>query len=141
VILLDVSIPGDPVGKGRPRVVRLKSGKTLAFTPNKTASWQQKACWCFRGQWKGEPFREPVSLTMLAVKSRPKRLMRKKDQDGLIVRPAKPDCDNVAKAVMDALETSGVLLNDIQVVELHAFSYYAEKGGAPRVEVHLEKIS
>tara|TARA_R110000787_G_scaffold88873_1_gene188412 strand:- start:186 stop:620 length:435 start_codon:yes stop_codon:yes gene_type:complete len=135
--LLKVIIPGEPVAKGRPRVVSA-GGFARAYTPQKTINWEGLAGWYFQAQWKGAaPYTEPVVLHVSAVKSRPKRLLRKKDPDGLILRPAKPDLDNVIKIVGDALERAAVLKNDIQIVEIHAYSYYAERDGAPRVEVAL----
>ena len=135
--LLKVIIPGEPVAKGRPRVVSA-GGFARAYTPQKTINWEGLAGWYFQAQWKGAaPYTEPVVLHVSAVKSRPKRLLRKKDPDGLILRPAKPDLDNVIKIVGDALERAAVLKNDIQIVEIHAYSYYAERDLHPWGPEHL----
>ena len=140
-LLLELEIPGEPVGKGRPRVVSA-GGFARAYTPKKTVEWENLAAWYFQSQWKGRPpHGGPVVMEVHAVKSRPKRLLRKKDPDGLIVRPSKPDLDNCVKIAGDALERAGVLKNDIQIVEIHAYSWYAERDGAARVTVRLSEVS
>jgi Holliday junction resolvase RusA-like endonuclease len=138
---MDATVPGEPVGKGRPRVVNA-GGFARAYTPKKTLDWENLAAWYFQAQWKGKPPHEgPVELHLHAVKSRPKRLLRKKDPDGLIVRAAKPDLDNVVKIAGDALERAGILKNDIQICVIHAYSWYAERDGAARVTVKLSEVS
>lgn len=36
-------IPGEPQGKARPRVVRMKSGRSMSYTPDKTVAYEE-AC-------------------------------------------------------------------------------------------------
>ena len=54
---------------------------------------------------------------------------------------AKPDLDNMVKAVLDALNKSGRWwADDAQVARLIATMAYAEKNGEPRVQVWVEEI-
>jgi Holliday junction resolvase RusA-like endonuclease len=136
-VQLFVSVPGPPVGKGRPRVVR-HGKKTHAYTPEATARWERKAQALMREAWCGrEPLDEPVVLMVHAVAARPQRLLRKRDPDGRMVRIAKPDGDNVLKAVADALVGARVLKDDVLVVDWRCVCQYAAKGEEPRVEVLL----
>ena len=134
-----VVIPGEPVAKGRPRVV-WNGGKPRAFPPTKTARWERGAAMLIRSAYRGAALEGPVRLEVLAVKARPQRLMAKKHGDGLLVRSTRPDLDNIVKAVMDALQMAQLILDDGQVAHLEAVSAYAERGGCPRVELIIEPI-
>jgi len=138
-MILRCVIEGAPVAKGRGRAVRAGAGVRV-ITPQKTRAWEARAAGDLADAFDGETITAPVRVEVLAVKARPQRLSRRKDPNGLIWRAAKPDADNVAKAVLDALEKSGVIRNDIQVVELVARSVYAERDGEPRVEVSVDLV-
>lgn len=134
--ILKVTIPGQPVGKGRPRLTT-RGGFARAFTPAKTRAWETMAAALIRAApapWN-LPTDKPVRVLVEAVGQRPKTLLRKKDPEGRLWRPTKPDIDNVGKAVMDALVLAGFLKDDVQVVELTARSLYAAKGEEPHVEM------
>lgn len=137
--VLSVTIPGAPVGKGRPRVFR-NHGITRAVTPAKTVAWETFARWHLTQAHQGETLTGPVRVEVVAVNARPKRLHRKMDPDGLLWRTTKPDADNVGKAVCDALERSGIIRNDSQVCQLLIESRFAERDGGPRVEVTVSLV-
>jgi len=138
-VILRCVIDGAPVGKGRGRAVRQGPGVRIV-TPKTTRDWEARAAGELADAYDGETITDPVRVEVLAVKARPQRLRRRKDPEGLIWRPHKPDADNVAKAVCDALEKSGVIANDIQVVELVARSVFAERDGEPRVVVTVDLV-
>jgi len=138
-VILRCVIEGAPVGKGRGRAVRQGPGVRIV-TPKTTRAWEARAAGELADVYDGETITGPVRVEVLAVKARPKRLQRRADPEGLIWRPHKPDADNVAKAVCDALEKSGVIANDIQVVELVARSVFAERDGEPRVVVTVDLV-
>ena len=130
--LLSVTIRGQPRGKQRAR--RSKHGGV--FTPRETVEWESTAALMMRTLWATKrPHPRPVTVEVWAVASRPKRLRRRKDPEGLMWRPAKPDGDNVLKAVCDALSRAGVVSDDARIVEKRVLSLYAERDGYPRVEV------
>lgn len=122
-----ICIPGIPVPKLRPRVT--KTGR--AYTPARTRNWERMASQVIALQWGSTPkIDRPINLVMAAVFPRPKRRPNKVTKEawdaGLrIWRPAKPDLDNVVKAVCDAAQMSGVLADDSLVVELAARKLYA----------------
>lgn len=92
-------------GKGRPRFVRAKG---RAYTPDKTA----EAMAAIRAAWtdatderalRGTPVSVTIMTTRPLPKSRPKKVKREADT-------VKPDADNIAKCVLDAL--NGVAWDD-----------------------------
>ena len=138
---LNVLIAGEPIGKGRPRVVRTKSGNVRGVTPEKTRAWERYAVRVLVWSWKGKPpLVGPVKVTLKAIKTRPQRLHRKSDPAGLMWRTVKPDVDNVAKSCLDSLVKAHVIGDDQQVARLECESLYAEKGGLPRIELTVEPL-
>ena len=134
--ILKVTIPGQPVGKGRPRLTT-RGGFARAFTPKKTRDWETEAAALIRAApapWN-QPTDQPVRVLVEAVGKRPKTLLRKTDPEDRLWRPTKPDCDNVIKAAVDALVLAGFLQDDVQVVEVTGRSLYAAKGEEPHVGI------
>ena len=82
------------------------------------------------------PSGQLIRIRMRMIWKRPKRLMRKKDPDGLIPKLTRPDGDNVEKAVLDGM--NGVAFNDdAQVFGNSWTKWYSEKDGMPRVEIEI----
>ncbi len=131
-------VPGDPVGKARARVFRNPhTGKVHGVTPERTARWESVARYVFSCAWNGGPLETPIALDIMAVFSRPKRLLRPEDPPGRIPHAARPDWDNVGKAVSDALQGAGVVRDDAQVCEARVRKCYAARDEGPCVEVTL----
>lgn len=124
-----------PQGKARARTATNKyTGKTHSYTPKKTQNYEDLVRWSYKaagGEYLGEV---PIKLYILAIYQIPTSWSKKKKQqaiNGEILPCVKPDGDNCAKAVMDAL--NGVCwLDDKQVVDLHIEKIY---GTAPRLEI------
>lgn len=134
---------GMPVGKGRGRAVRTHTGVRVV-TPTSTREWEHLCAHigsvqAYKQGWP-RGFSGPVKLTVWAIAARPKRLLRKKDPVGRLWRSAKPDVDNVVKAVSDALVAGGVIHDDVQVCQLDAQSLYAAIGEGPSVCITLEQV-
>ena len=132
-------IPGAPIGKGRPRATT-QGGYVKLYTPKKTADWERSSALIIRNAWMRVPSDDLCRLEVLAVFSRPKRLLRKKDPEERIWHGSKPDIDNVCKSAMDSLVMAGVLRDDTQVVFLTARSVYASKSEGPCVVIRLSSI-
>lgn len=125
------------MGKQRPRVT-FRGGHARAYTPAKTVNWERAAAAVIREAYgDGAPVDGPLMLHALAIAARPKRLMRKSDPDGRVLRTTKPDCDNVLKAVADALQLSGVIRDDCQISIMSIIGYYAAKNEGPSTVVVL----
>ena len=112
VVFEVVKIPIDPVAKQRPR----KGSSGHFYTPEKTRRYEDDLCRFMiasRHNHKGPfPLSGPLGIATLirfpilkAGKNRP--------TTGDL-HTAKPDIDNLTKAVMDALQTAGIIKNDSQ---------------------------
>lgn len=135
--MIEFTIPGAPVPKGRPRITR--SGR--AYTPEATRAYEAlvaRLALVARGQAK--PFSEPVSLWLTAYVPIPPswpKAKQSKARSGELRPRSKPDLDNVLKAVADAM--NGIAYtDDALVVALTATKYYSE---VPRVEVLVQPVS
>lgn len=130
-------VMGKPIPKARPRVV---GGHT--YTPKPTRDYETKVrlAWAEQSRVRlalGQPLRASLNIWFAVPESysKPKRL-------GLLSGGAwhtkKPDCDNLVKAVLDALNGC-VYDDDSAVCELHVCKRYAENN-VERVEVMIEEI-
>ena len=132
------TVPGEPVGKGRPRVVR-NGGLVRTYTPEKTASYENLVKLEYERQ-VGRMLRDgPVYLHIMAWYGIPKSVSKRKHEAmvGGAIRPTrKPDCDNVAKVIADALNGLAYR-DDSQVVSLIVEKWFGEE---PRVEVEIREL-
>ena len=125
------AVPGKPQGKGRPRFTR--SGHT--YTPNRTAEYEERVKLAYKqaGVGKLSGF---VSADICAVFVVPKSYTKAQRAAALNASfaPKKPDCDNIAKIILDAL--NGLAYDDdAQVVKLRVEKRY---GITDHVTVTLE---
>lgn len=131
------SIPGKPQGKARPRFT--KNGHT--FTPHQTAEYEQKIRQEFARQAPPDfqPFTGPVRAWVLALFPVPSSYSRKR-REALAGTPYthKPDADNIAKAVLDALNGCAYT-DDSQIQELAVIKKYAPACVDPSVRVLIEE--
>lgn len=84
-------------------------------------------------------FEGPVEMIVISIMPVPASWSRKKTEAALAgqVRPvAKPDADNLAKAVMDALNLV-VYRDDAQIVDLRSIKFY---GARPEVQVAVGEV-
>lgn len=131
-------ILGEPMGKQRPRFARM--GKfTKAYTPKETINYENWVKLSY-ANFGGEHFGDSgLSVKIVAKLSIPKSwsmTKRNKAKDGEIAPKIKPDCDNIAKIICDAL--NGIAYDDDkQIVELIVEKRYAEE---PKVIVEIKKI-
>lgn len=99
-----LEVPGTIVGKQRPRVVNLH-GYARAYTPAKTKEFEDRirTYWAYSG-CEQFPFDTPLKMKIIATFTPPKSWSKKKQSEA-IGKPhlVKPDGDNIAKAVCDAL--------------------------------------
>jgi Holliday junction resolvase RusA-like endonuclease len=124
------TVPMEPKPKGRPRV-SVRAGKPHGYTPAATRKWEADFSTIAAAHMPRDVVDEPVRVDLLFVLPRPKRLMRKMDPDGLIWAPARPDRDNLEKAVLDAMKTCW--RDDSLVVCGETLKCYAERTGRARV--------
>jgi Holliday junction resolvase RusA-like endonuclease len=135
-------VPGPPVSKGRPKA-SIIAGNVHIRTPTKTVSYEAKVHACARvALAKFGPLDDgPLSITVVAVLARPKRLMRKKDPfDRIRCDKGPQDADNILKAVSDGTEGT-FYANDSRIAEAHVSKWYAAKGEAPHTKVIVESLT
>jgi Holliday junction resolvase RusA-like endonuclease len=139
--VLDVvfEIPIEPRGKGRPRVVSNGArGGVHAFTPAATKRWESVIALAAAPHMPTKILDEPLSVDLLLVLKRPKRLMRKADPAGFLWAPTKPDADNCRKLALDAM--SSFWRDDAIVVAGSTYKVYAEKEGRPRIVMRIRSV-
>lgn len=135
-----IVIPGEPVGKGRPRVG--KRGKHIVmFTPEKTKSYEEMVKFEAKATiGDTDPFSGPVELRLelyIGVPASYPKGARARCLSGEIRPTKKPDLDNVVKAICDAFNEV-VWIDDVQVVELQVSKRYSE---TPCVVARVEQIN
>lgn len=129
------TVIGKPQGKGRPRFTR--AGHT--YTPSTTALYENDVRTAFF-KAKGVIMEGEIRAVITAFYPIPKATSRKVKQDMLdnLIKPTKkPDCDNVAKIILDALNKIAYN-DDSQVVELVVNKRYGE---VAKVVVELEEAT
>ena len=131
-------IDGEPMGKQRPKLARV-GNFTRTYTPKETVNyenWVRMSYNSFGGEYFGGA---SIKVEIDARFPIPKSFNKTKHEqavDGQLRPTKKPDCDNIAKIICDAL--NGIAYDDDkQIVELLVVKNYAEK---PRVIVRIEKF-
>lgn len=132
-----LTIPGEPVAKGRGRILKL--GKHMGIqTPAKTRRYEDIVRQTAVREWGR---RQPLTETPVVVKVRAYRGIaaswpQKKKQAAIAgsVRPiGRPDADNYLKSALDGV-IGVVLADDSIVVEASVAKWYAAE---PRLEIEL----
>ena len=132
---INLVVPGEPRGKGRPRFVRA-TGRTYTPAETEQAEGDVLTVWMAAGRPRIDG---PVCLTVELVLSRPKAHWRADGTLGLAGQRAwwptrKPDLDNAWKLLADAL-SGRAFGDDAQVVYTLAWKRWARPGEAPHARV------
>lgn len=126
--MITFTVPGVPVPKGRPRFAK-RGNFVTTYTPEKTASYENLVKVLAMQEMRGaKPIEGAVSVVIDISICPPASWSKKKQAQALndLIRPTgKPDLDNVAKGILDAMN-GVVYLDDKQVFELTARKYYCE---------------
>lgn len=128
---MTIYIPGDPVGKERPRVAN-----GHAYTPEKTKAYEERIAWAWK-QAHGEMIEGPVRLRVVAYFGVPSSASKKRQalmREGKILPTKKPDEDNILKVIQDAL--NGLAYKDDAYVVTGCCT---KKYGDPGVFVEIER--
>lgn len=125
------TVPGQPQGKGRPRVGRI-GGHARMFTPATTVAYEGLIAHAGQQAMQGRALIEgPVAVVVDMRCQVPASWSKKKAAQALAghIRPTtKPDQDNVLKAIFDGL--NGVTWrDDVQVVEIASRKRYSDTPG------------
>lgn len=128
---MEFIVLGKPQSKARARTFYdHRVGKMRSVTPEKTKSYEDLIRWSYNSAG-GEYYAEKtLEIDIKAYYPIPKSFSKKKAgnaESGELRPVTKPDCDNVIKVVLDAL--NGVAYHDDkQVVCVSCNKYYARTG-------------
>ncbi len=133
---IHLDIPGKPLGKSRPRVTR----RGITYTPKATAEREKLVRTIFMETYHRTcPLTGALKVTIEAVypvpvsasKSRQAEMMADK-----ITPTVRPDVDNVAKLILDALNKTAYA-DDSQIVSLTVSKRYAYENELPHTVIDL----
>lgn len=135
----EFKIPGEPMGKQRPKFSR-KGKFVKTYTPQKTVNYETYVKQCFLMEYPDyTPFENELIVRINACFPIPKSFSKKKKEQaemGFITPTKKPDCDNIAKIVLDSLNGLA-FIDDKQVVRLFVAKNYDI---LPRVDVSISEL-
>lgn len=137
--MIAFTVPGQPQGKGRAKIVKIGGFSRMA-TPQKTVAYEGLVAHAAQLAMAGRPMLEgAVSVNLFIDCQVPASWSQKKQRQALageVFPTTKPDVDNVVKAIFDGL--NGVLWrDDVQAVDCRIRKRYA---ATPCVRVEVWPI-
>ena len=147
--IVKLVVLGEPMGKQRPRATTI-NGKVRTYTPKETTNYESMVVSAYKSQFEQQTFGhgEEIWATIIAYFKLPKNHYHYHkrtntldlDKEGELmlegkIRPMKtPDCDNIAKICLDALNDIAYP-DDSQITALLVLKFWSKE---PRVEITLE---
>lgn len=138
---ITIIVPGQPVGKGRPRAFQTRGPRRTIkmHTPEKTRDYEQAIALVGRQAMQGrEPLGGPVRITLRIFMEIPASWSKAKREAALqggVLPISKPDASNVLKAVEDAL--NGIAyIDDSQIIDATISKRYSAE---PRIEAVISQ--
>jgi Holliday junction resolvase RusA-like endonuclease len=137
------TIPGIPGAKARPRfrIIKTHDGKQFpsAYSPKETTNYENLVKTAFRLVYCGNPTEHPVKLTVAAFFPIPASATKHfraecQSEEKPVIK--KPDFDNVAKIICDALNQIA-FKDDSQVYDARVVKFYSEM---PRTVVTIDDV-
>ena len=132
------TVQTDPVAKARPRVTRAG----ITYTPKSTLEFEKKVKEAYKKRYLlDKPIAGAMRVKVVCYFKIPKSYTKKKQAQIMndeLLYTKKPDIDNLAKGVLDALNGTAYI-DDSSIIGLMTLKGYA-KNGNPRVEVTIEEI-
>ena len=128
------TVTGTPKPQPRPRAFA-RGGTARVYDPATAEGWKSAIAEAARSYCPREPWRGAVGVELTFGFARPKAHYRTGKYEGELRAGApehhlhKPDCDNLAKAVLDAMTLLGFWRDDCQVVMLVVTKGYADEAG------------
>ena len=132
MIPITFSVDGLPKGQPRARAFAFKgeNGKMKArmYEKGTAEGWKQAVVAAGDKVKPAAPLVGSLGLSILFYMPRPKRLCTRTHPQGELPCIAKPDADNLEKAVMDAMTVAGWWLDDAQISDLRGLKRYPAVG-------------
>ena len=131
-----LKVEGQPKAQPRPRAFS-RNGHARVFDEATAEGWKGLIALAAQEARPVTPLDEPVRIDTAFYFKRPKRLMRRTDPEGPVWHTAKPDRDNLDKAVLDTLKTIGFLRDDSIVCSGLIRKLYHSKTGRPGTVIRI----
>lgn len=133
--MLEFTVLGQPVAKGRPRVTKWGS-----YTPEKTVNYENLVKYSYIEKYKDENATDAALGVEITFYFQIPKSTSKKNKELMLkgeIRPTKkPDIDNCIKSITDALNTIAYK-DDSQIIDVVAHKYYSDD---PRTEVIIKEL-
>ena len=137
--MIHIKIFGEPVAKGRPKF--RKMGKFVqTYTPTKTMKEEKRLKEALKSFYDKAPLSGPLAVDLHfsfgIPKSYTKKRIKEIESNGYY-HTNKPDCDNLAKLVLDAM--NGIIYeDDKQIYSLHIVKkYVSPETDDPNIEIFI----
>lgn len=141
---------GTPKPQPRPRAFARKMGNgkfaARVYDAGTAEAWKSAVAWRAREFQPPEPITGPIDVSLQFWLPRPKGHHVASDPSRPLKTNAprhhtgKPDCDNLAKAVLDCLTQIGFWVDDSQVIHLRVRKAYVGTYGNSGVAVLIERV-
>lgn len=124
-----------PTPRPRARVIAVPGRRPLAsfYSPKEYKEWQKEALHALKlAEAPRTPFEGPVSVSVTCLAERPKTTK---------LPAPKPDVDNYAKGVLDAVTQDGRFwLDDSQVCDLRVMKQWAPLGAPGCIAIIIQEL-
>lgn len=128
---MDLILPIAPMPCPRPRVA-LRGRVPVAYYPKEYTAWKDQAADTLRDLLPAdyEAIVAPAEVSIICAVERPKTTK---------LPAPRPDADNYAKSVMDAMTQAGVWKDDTLVVRLSITKRWTQSGETPCVYIRVNE--
>lgn len=135
-----IEVSGDPKGQPRPRAFS-RGGHARVFDSGSAEGWKSLIAFAAREHLPAVPLSGPVRVDVEFRFRRPQRLQKKSSPEGVIPHTARPDRDNLDKAVLDTLTQIGFLQDDALVVEGTIKKHYTGINTGPGALIEIYTLT
>ena len=144
--MIRLLLPLPPFGAARVRARAIPvpglPGKWMGsiYDDKRYTAWRDKAMPYFMAQRPGSPLEVPLQLSLVIVMRFRKGDIRKTMFVPRKWHTAKPDTDNIVKAVLDCAERASWMVNDSQVCRMVVEKVYAAQGESEGLHVTVKAL-
>jgi Holliday junction resolvase RusA-like endonuclease len=141
IMMITFTVPGIPIPQPRQRHSIIGHGlaaHVTNYTPkkHKVRSYKAEVQFAFRQAYQGEPIQGPVGIRIVFLFPRTTKIIWKTKPMVRLYHEVKPDADNCAKAVKDALKALA-WRDDSQVADLQARKLIVAGDEQPHTEIEI----
>ncbi len=138
--MISFTVPCVPVAQPRQRVA-IRGGRAATYTPTKhpVTAFKATVRMAASQAYVGPPLEGPLSVVIEFVLPRPKSATKKRSDNPRLACAKKPDFDNLAKSVSDAL--NGLCwVDDAQLQDVRILKWVASATEQPHVNVSIVQV-